>query len=262
MKDVIAIIGAGNMGTAFYNGIVLRFTKARINLCDRNQAKLDGLDAESAYTDPAKAIAGAGIVLLAVKPQSATELLASLSGGLAGRIVISVMAGVSLDSLRSMTRCAAVIRAMPNLPARVGRGLTGWIASSDVTAKQRALARELFLAIGREIEVDDEAMMDAITALSGSGPAYFCLIAELLAEKAIHEGFTEAQAALIARETLIGSAMLLDSGAETPTHLSTAVASKGGTTEAALRALGESGLDAIFFDAIDRAIARSRELNL
>ncbi|MBI2636249.1 pyrroline-5-carboxylate reductase [Candidatus Peregrinibacteria bacterium] len=262
MKDIIAIIGAGNMGAAFYRGMREHMMRVRLNVCDRNREKLEGLDADHAYTDPAKAIANTDVVLLAVKPQSATELLAYLSGGLAGRLVISVMAGVSLDSMKSMTRSAAVIRAMPNLPAREGRGLTGWIASSGVTAKQRALARELFLAVGREIEVDDETMMDAITALSGSGPAYFCLIAELLASKAIKEGFTEAQAALIARETLIGSAMLLDSNSETPSHLRAAVASKGGTTEAALRALGESGLDAIFFDAIDRAIARSRELNI
>ncbi len=261
MKDVIAILGAGNMGTAFYKGMSQHLMKVRINVCDRNREKLEELDAEHAYTDPAKAIIDTDVVLLAVKPQSAQELLAPLSRDLTDRLVISIMAGIGLASLQKMTRSATVIRAMPNLPARVGRGLTGWIASPGVTPKQRAFARELFLAVGQEIELENEALMDSLTPLSGSGPAYFYLLAELLAAKALKEGFTETQAALIARETLVGSALLLDSGAETPSHLSVAVASKGGTTEAALRSLEEDNVPTLFSNAIDNAIARSRELN-
>lgn len=261
MKNVIAIIGAGNMGAAFHAGICEHMSRVRINVCDRNRKKLYELGAKHAYTDPAQAIADAGIVLLAVKPQSAAELLTPLSRELTDSLVISIMAGISLASLQKMTRSATVIRAMPNLPSRVGRGLTGWIASRGVTAKQRALARELFLAVGREIELEDEAMMDSLTALSGAGPAYFCLLAELLGAQAVKNGFNDTQAALIARETLIGSAMLLDDCAETPSHLRAAVASKGGTTEAALRTLNDRHFDSIFSEAIDSAISRSRELN-
>ena len=261
MKDVIAIIGTGNMGSAFYTGIHAHLNRVRINVCDRNQLKLDELDAEHEYTDPAKAILDADVVLLAVKPQSAQELLAPIARDLSDRLVISIMAGISLTSLKKMTRSQTVIRAMPNLPARVGRGLTGWIASDAVSPKQKALARELFLAVGQEIELENEALMDSLTPLSGSGPAYFYLLAELLTAKAVKEGFTPDQAALIARETLIGSAHLLEADAGTPATLRAAVSSKGGTTEAAIRSLTENHLEKIFSDAIDKGIARSRELN-
>ncbi len=261
MKTTIAIIGAGNMGGAFYTGMSRHLTRVRINVCDRSKAKAEALDAEHVYTDPAKAIKDAEVVLLAVKPQSAQELLAPLCRDFDGRLVISVMAGITLASLQKMTRCPSIIRAMPNLPAKVGRGLTGWVAGPKVPDRQREFARELFLSVGQEIELEKESMLDALTPLSGSGPAYFYLLAELLAAKAIKEGFTDVQAGLLARETLIGSARLLEAGMETPARLRAAVTSKAGVTEAALRAMTDRNLSAIVDEAIDKAILRSRELN-
>ncbi|NOS67559.1 MAG: pyrroline-5-carboxylate reductase [Candidatus Peribacteraceae bacterium] len=260
MKDIIAIIGAGNMGAAFYAGLHGK-NRLRINLCDRNRDKLDPLDADHAFTDPAKAIAEADTVLLAVKPQAAKELLTSLSPALNDRLVISIMAGITLTSLQQMTRSQRVIRAMPNLGAQVKRGLTGWVASEKTETKDRAFAKELFYAVGEEIELQDEEQIDKITALSGSGPAYFFLLAELMTAKAIKEGFSPAEAALIAKETMIGSARLLESDSRTPEEWRLAVTSRGGITEAALRALKDGKIDDLFFGAIDRGIKRSQELN-
>ena len=261
MKETVAIIGAGNMGAAFYKGMREHLTRVRINVCDRNLEKLKAIDAEHIYTDPMKAIADASVVLLAVKPQSAAALLTPLSPALKDHLVISIMAGITLASLQNMTRSATVIRAMPNLPAQVGRGLTGWIASVDVSPKERAFVKDVFLAVGREIEVEQESLLDSLTPLSGSGPAYFFLLAEMIMTKALKEGFTPAQASLIARETLIWSAQILDDDARSPSELRAAVTSKGGTTQAALEVLKDRKIEEIFFEAIDRAIARSKELN-
>ncbi len=261
MKETIAIIGAGNMGTAFYKGVREHLNRVRINLCDKNMEKLTALDAEHIYTDPAKAVAEASVVLLAVKPQSAQALLAPLSPALKHHLIISIMAGISITTLEQWTGATAVVRAMPNLPAQVARGLTGWTASAGTDDKERAFVKELFLSVGQEIELENESMLDSLTPLSGSGPAYFFLLAELIAAKAIKEGFTEKQANLIARETLIGSALLLDEDPRGVRDMRIAVTSKAGVTEAALRSLNDAKFENIFAEAIDRAIARSRELN-
>lgn len=260
MRDVIAIIGAGNMGAAFYAGLHGK-NRLRINLCDHNREKLDALDADHGFTDPAKAIVEADTVLFAVKPQSAKELFTALSPALSNKLVISIMAGISLTALQKMTRSQTVIRAMPNLPAQVKRGLTGWIASAATPVKDRAFAKELFFAVGEEIELPREELLDSLTPLSGSGPAYFFWLAELLAAKAVEEGFAPAEAAQIARETLIGSAKLLETDNRTPEQWRLAVSSRGGITEAVLRTLKDAKVDEIFSKALNRGIERSQELN-
>ncbi len=261
MKDTIAIIGAGNMGAAFYKGVREHVSRVRINVCDHNQHKLEELDVEHPYTDPAKAIAEADIVLLAIKPQSAKQLLISLSPSLEDRFIVSVMAGITLASLQKMTRSASIVRAMPNLPAQEGRGLTGWIGSDGVTPGQHVFAKDLFLSVGQEIEVESESLLDSLTPLSGSGPAYFFLLAEMIETKAVSEGFTKAQAVLIARETLIGSARMIEDNPRSFADWRAAVASKGGVTEVALNTLKEKNLESVFSEAIDTAIIRSRSLH-
>lgn len=260
MKDVIAIIGAGNMGGAFYSGLRGK-SRLRINVCDRNKEKLSALDAEYAFTDAAKAIEGVSAVLIAVKPQSARELLTPLGQLLKDRLVISVMAGVTLSSLVKMTRSDRVIRAMPNLPASIRKGLTGWVATPETRDNDRTFAKELFYAVGEEIEVENEATLDALTPLTGSGPAYFFLLAEMIAAKAVKEGFSEKEAALMARETLIGSARLLETDSRTPAQWREAVTSKGGVTQAALQVLKDKKIDEVFFEAVDHGKKRSQELS-
>ncbi len=261
MKETIAIIGAGNMGAAFYRGMREHLTRVRLNVCDRNADKLSALDAEHPYADPAKAIAESNVVLLAVKPQSAKELLTALSPTLSDRLIISIMNGVTISTLQQLTRSRRVIRAMPNLPSQLGLGFTGWIASPDVTKKERALALEIFDAVGEQMELENEDLINVIGGLSGSGPAYFFFLAELLAAKAVKEGFTDREAARIARQTLIGSGALLASAEHSPAEWRAAVSSKGGSTEMATMSFQNDQLDAVVSRAIDAAIARSKELN-
>lgn len=261
MKETIAIIGAGNMGSAFYKGIREHLSRVRLNVCDRNADKLDALDAEHPYSDPAKAIAESTVVLLAVKPQSAKELLMSLSPALNDRLIISIMNGITISTLEKLTRSHRIVRAMPNLPSQIGLGFTGWIASKDVSTKERALALEIFDAVGEQMELESEDLINVIGGLSGSGPAYFFFLAELLAAKAVKEGFTEKEAALITRQTLIGSGALLASSNRSPAEWRAAVSSKGGSTEMATKSFQNDHLDAILSRAIDAAISRSRELN-
>ena len=261
MKEAIAIIGAGNMGAAFYKGISRELNRVRINVCDHNIDKLKALDAEHTYTDPRKAIAEASVVLLAVKPQSAKELLESLSPALKDHFVISVMAGISIETLHRLTKSPTIVRAMPNLAAKIQKGFTGWVSSAQTAPKERAFAKELFVAVGEEMELPQESMIDTIGALSGSGPAYFFLLAEILASKAVAEGFTPDEAARIARQTLIGSGALLESDPRTPAQLRAAVSSRGGTTLAALQSFQDDHVEDLFFTGMDRAIARARELN-
>ncbi|MEI8230728.1 MAG: pyrroline-5-carboxylate reductase [Candidatus Peregrinibacteria bacterium] len=213
------------------------------------------------FSDPKEALREANIVLLAVKPQSAQELLTPLSKVLQGKLIISIMAGISIEKLQGWTGTKAIVRAMPNLPAKVGLGLTGWIASEEVTKDQRIFVAKLFSSVGKEIELTDESMMDALTALSGSGPAYFFLLSELLAAKAETEGFTKEQASLLVSQTLIGSSELLKQSAKSPAEWRAAVTSKGGTTAAALQSFQDADLELIVSDAVDAAITRSRELN-
>lgn len=260
MTDIIAIIGMGNMGTAFYAGLKGK-TRLRMNLCDHNQQKLDALDAEFAFTDPAEAIENASAVLLAVKPQSAKEMLLALSPALSDRLVISIMNGITIASLEKLTRAKRIIRAMPNLPVQAKQGFTGWIASEAVTENDKHFARQIFDAVGDHMELNKEELINVITGISGCGPAYFFYLAELLATKAMKEGFTEKEASLIARQTLLGSSKLLESQDIPPAQWRAAVSSKGGSTEAAIRSLQASKLDEHFASAIDAAIKRSQELS-
>lgn len=267
MQGSIAIIGAGTMGSAFVRELSAALGAERLRVCDRHAEKLDALPAGIRTSDPAAAARGADVVILAVKPQSFEALAKELAGSLGGALAISIMAGVPLARLSEALGVAAIVRAMPNLGTRIGRSLTGWVAGRGVTEAQREDARAIFRAAGAEMELADEGMLDAFTALAGSGPAYFFLLADLLEQSALRLGFDAARARAIARETFVGSALLLDAGGESdaapisPAEWIRSVASKGGTTEAALRVFESGGLDELFARAMDAAAARSRDLS-
>lgn len=261
MKRTIAIIGAGNMGNAFIQGLKRTLPEITLHICDRHPEKVKNLTDVKIFADASEAIGSTDAVLLAVKPQSAGELLKSLAPALERTLVLSIMAGITIQKIGEWTGSVRIIRAMPNLPAKVGLGLTGWIASKECSNADRDFAGKLFASVGEQMELKDERMMDALTALSGSGPAYFFLLAELLAAKAEREGFTKEQASMLAKQTFVGSAMLLHQDARGPLEWRTAVTSKGGTTEAALQSFQGNDLERIVSGAIDAAIARSRELN-
>ena len=200
-------------------------------------------------------------LVIALKPQSfrsAAALLKSLTGP--GTLVVSIMAGATIASLEEVSG-GAVVRAMPNTPAAIGRGITVAVPARQVSAEQRATADQLLRATGRVEWVEDEGLMDAVTAVSGSGPAYVFLLAEELAHAGIAAGLPEELATKLARDTIAGSGELLHRSELPPATLRQNVTSPGGTTAAALSVLmGKDGLRQLMTRAIAAATARSREL--
>lgn len=229
--------------------------------------------------DPAQALAGGGVrvvrgleavpdgfdpgcVVLAVKPQSAAEALPGLARYAGRALFVSIMAGVSVGAMRaSLGEAASVVRAMPNTPAAIRRGITVGFAGPGVDAAQRALADRLLSAVGEVLWVEDEALLDPVTAVSGSGPAYVFLLAELLEQAGVAQGLPPGLARSLARATVAGSGALLAASPEDAAALRRAVTSPGGTTERALAVLMDDGAwPRAMQEAVRAATARSREL--
>lgn len=257
----IAIIGAGNVGGALYRSLKGVVGDDALIVCDTHEALLERLGARHALGDADAAIRLADAVIVAVKPQQFAALAGSITVPLEGRLVISVMAGVTLAAVSQALGASAVVRCMPNLGAQVGRGATAWIAAPPCSPAQVEIAKRIFRAAGIEIEVSDESLLDAFTALGGTGPAYFFYLAELLAENAVAMGFDAAQSRLLAREVLAASARLLESGDRTAADWRLAVTTPGGTTAAAMQAFGEHRFAEAFSAGIEAARRRSEELS-
>lgn len=257
----IAIIGAGNVGGALYRSLKGDVGDDALLVCDTHQALLAQLGARHALGDADAAIRLADAVIVAVKPQQFAALARSITAPLEGKLVVSVMAGVTLAAVSQALGAAAVVRCMPNLGAQVGRGATAWIAAPACTPAQVEVATRIFRAAGIEIEVSDESLLDAFTALGGTGPAYFFYLAELLAENAVAMGFDAGQSRLLAREVLAASARLLESGDRSAADWRLAVTTPGGTTAAAMQAFGEHKFAEAFSAGIEAARRRSAALS-
>jgi pyrroline-5-carboxylate reductase len=217
----------------------------------------------SASADNHAAVAGAALVVLAVKPQDAAALLQSLAAVLAAErpLLISVAAGVRVAALESWCgQGVPVMRAMPNRPAIIGAGATGVYAPAAVGAEQRAAAARVLQALGEVFWVEGEELLDVVTALSGSGPAYFFLLAELMAEAGTELGLESSVAQRLAAATLYGSGLLVRDGDADLARLREEVTSTGGTTEAALRTLEAADLRGMVRAALSAATQRGREL--
>jgi pyrroline-5-carboxylate reductase len=201
-------------------------------------------------------------VVLAVKPQSATEVLPAYAKFAGSAVFLSIMAGRTIGGIQTLIGgSAAVVRAMPNTPAAVRQGITVATPSASVTSGQRALCENLLRAIGLVEWVEQEGLLDPVTAVSGSGPAYVFLLAELMERAAIEQGIAPDLARVLARQTVAGSGALLAASSESAADLRTAVTSPGGTTAAALKVLMEKdALPKAFSEAIAAATRRSREL--
>lgn len=265
----IAILGAGSMGGAILHGLVGSGLAPQITVTNRTAEKaaaLAGLpgvtsialaDHENGNTDAA---AAADIVLIGVKPAMVPDLLRTIAPALRpGAIVVSLAAGVTLATFEGILPGAAVLRSMPNTPAVVGKAVTGLAAGSAVAPDQVAVVRRLFETCGAVIEVP-ESQIDPLSTISGSGPAYVFLLVEELTKAALGKGFDESQARLMAEQTFIGAAALLDATGEDPAELRRRVTSPKGTTERAVAVLQAAHLDDLFAEATDAALARSREL--
>lgn len=267
-QDSIAILGGGNMGRALVGGLIARgappATIAVGEPLAERRAELTRAFGIRAHAGNDAAIAGATLVILAVKPQemraTLTPLAAALGG--AGSVLLSIAAGARIASLRRLVGAdVPIVRAMPNRPALLGAGATALYASAEVAATARDTAERAMRSVGEVVWVDSEDALDVVTALSGSGPAYFFLLAELMCEAARELGLEPAAARRLAAQTLYGAGRLASEHDVDLARLRAEVTSKGGTTEAALAVYESAGLRAIVARALGAATQRSRELS-
>ncbi|MBI3996554.1 MAG: pyrroline-5-carboxylate reductase [Candidatus Omnitrophica bacterium] len=261
----IGVIGAGTMGQALIGGLLaqgvptraLRATDASASMrntvrrCFRIQVG----------DDNRHVVRTCDVVILAVKPQQFPELMTSIASGVtSSAFVISIAAGITLRWLQARLPKAAVVRVMPNLPATVGAGFSALAMGRRVTARQRQIARALFAAVGETCELP-ESSFDTITAVSGSGPAYVFYLVQIWQEAARALGLPPTVASRAIAQTLAGSVRLLNASVEPAAVLVSKVASKKGTTEAALKVLAKRRVAAHFAEALKAAARRSRQLS-
>jgi pyrroline-5-carboxylate reductase len=268
----ISFIGGGNMTQAILGGLIASGHAARdcfvIEPADAARAKLDEQKVLSAAAWDARAL-DADVILLAVKPQVMRVAIAPLVAALGHQLVISIAAGVRTADLSRWLGDAGpehqsayerIVRAMPNTPALVHAGITGLYAMPAVAAEEKRAAEKLLAAVGKTVWFDNEAALDAVTAVSGSGPAYVFYFMEALEEAAIELGFDAKAARVFALETFAGSVKLARESVDSPATLRANVTSKRGTTERAIETFDRAGLRAKFIDGVKAAAARSAEL--
>ncbi|MFL6799397.1 MAG: pyrroline-5-carboxylate reductase [Xanthobacteraceae bacterium] len=265
LQESILLVGAGKMGSAMLQGwLTLGVEPRRLVVVEPQPSpEIQALGARGLALNPAPEHVGpVAAVVLAVKPQTAPAVTPSLTQYVARTsVIVSIMAGRSLKFLEAAFPGAAVVRAMPNTPASIGRGITVAVASAHVTDDQRALVHALLAAVGAVEWIRDEPLMDAVTAVSGSGPAYVFLLAECLAQAGIAAGLPTELAQRLACATAAGAGDLLQRSGLPPSQLRENVTSPGGTTAAALEVLmAQNGLAPLMVKAIAAATTRSREL--
>jgi pyrroline-5-carboxylate reductase len=267
ISERLAFLGGGNMGRALIGGLLQRNTRPElITVGEAYEPARSALGKDFgvfATADNAAAIADAGIVVLAVKPQDAGAVLAPLAPILQRTrpVVVSICAGLRISALEEWCGGGiSVVRSMPNRPALVGAGATGLYAGPGVSATHRAKAEAVMSAVGVVVWVPTEDALDVVTALSGSGPAYFFLLAESMVQAAVDLGLEPDTARRLAVATLHGAGLLAHSGDGDLARLRAEVTSRGGTTEAALKVLNDTGLRGIVARALEAATRRGGEL--
>ena len=261
----LVLVGAGKMGSAMLDGWLARGLKPKqVTVIEPQPTRaLKVLARRGLKINPKGKVAAATVIVVAVKPQSAPEAVPPLAPYVGKTtLVLSIMAGRTIGFLqRSLPQGAAIVRAMPNTPAAIGRGISVATANRNVSSRQRKHASDLLAAIGKVEWVGDEMLMDAVTALSGSGPAYVFLLVEAMTKAGTAAGLPADLAGTLARETVTGSAELLHRSDLDAAVLRQNVTSPGGTTAAALEVLmGPGGLEALLTQAIAAATRRSRAL--
>jgi pyrroline-5-carboxylate reductase len=262
----IAFIGAGNMASSLISGLIASgHSPANISASDPAAAQLDKLRALGVVTCAAndEAVRSAEVVVLAVKPQVLGTVLGGLSALTPKQLIVSIAAGIPISSLQSWTAPdQAIVRCMPNTPALLGAGITALFANDQATTEQRALAEAVLAAAGTTLWVESEALLDAVTAVSGSGPAYFFYLMEAMVEAGVALGLDEQTAKTLTIETAYGAALMAREGTAAPATLRANVTSPGGTTERALSILEAADSRGIINAALAGAAERARELAL
>jgi pyrroline-5-carboxylate reductase len=263
LSGTLVLVGAGKMGGAMLEGwLALGLAPAKIAVIEPKPSESIAAPAARGVRLNPASVPDASVIVIAIKPQEAAAVVPTLKrfAG-ANTVAISIMAGPKISFLQSALGELAIVRAMPNTPAAIGRGITVAVPNARVTQDQRALADALLRAVGAVEWVEDEALIDAVTAVSGSGPAYVFLLAESLARAGAAAGLPGDLAARLARATVSGAGELLNRSPLDAATLRQNVTSPGGTTAAALGVLmAENGLDPLMEEAVAAATKRSREL--
>lgn len=263
----ISFIGGGNMAQALISGLLAKgilpeyITVSDPNPDNREQLQAKGINTIDSAKNPLDALM-ADVVVLAVKPQIMSTVLADFSQVLDKQLIISVAAGLSTDSLTKMLNgYQNIVRAMPNTPAMVQAGATGLYATDSIDEQEKQLATELMGASGLVIWVDDEEQLHAVTAVSGSAPAYFFYFIESVIQGGIDLGLSQEQASALAMQTALGAAKMSIHSDDTPEQLRRKVMSPGGTTEAAVHSLQADKVNELIGKAIQACVKRSREMS-
>jgi pyrroline-5-carboxylate reductase len=266
-KQGIAIVGCGNMGLTYARSF------RQYGLCSAEQLWLVEKSAEQrAQTElsqlgqvllgPGQPLSHCQIIVLAVKPQDFSALVPDLLPYLQpDQVLLSIMAGITMARISEQLRHGLVVRAMPNLPARIGMGMTAFTALAAVDRKHLHLAEMLLNTTGRAVYLEDESLLDAVTAVSGSGPAYFFYFVQQMVQAAVDMGIDEPTARVLVKQTMLGSYHLLNQSEDSPASLIRSVSSRGGTTEAAFRFFEAGQLGEVLQGGLQRAADRARELS-
>ena len=261
----ITFLGGGNMAAALIGGMLKQGFKAAelqvVELSAEGRARLEAGFGVRVVASIDDASLDCDVLVLAVKPQQLRDAVAPMAGRLASQVVVSIAAGLRLADIgRWLGGYDGLVRAMPNTPALIGAGITGLFANAAVSAAGREAADKVLSAVGSTVWVADEAQIDSVTAVSGSGPAYVFHFIECLQAAGESMGFDGATARKLAIDTVLGAARLAAASAESPAVLRERVTSKGGTTAAALASFAANGFPAVVERAVRAAEARGREL--
>lgn len=261
----ISFIGGGNMAAALIGGLANRVTAgANIHVVDINEKALQWLSKQFGVTtaqQAGEAVAQSDVVVLAVKPQQMKDVAAALKPFIGKQMVVSIAAGIRMADLsRWLGGHARIVRTMPNTPALVGKGITGLAASAGITAADKKVADAILVTVGETVWLDTEEQIDAVTGMSGSGPAYVFYFIEAMQQAAVEMGLTPEQGIALAKATFVGASALADASDEPVSVLRERVTSKGGTTYAALTSLEQSGVKEAIIKAVKAAQQRGQEL--
>jgi pyrroline-5-carboxylate reductase len=264
----ITIVGCGNMGLIYarsflkYN-IVSKNELLLVEKSETRKEDLKKLDIGNVVTPDNALISASDVIILSVKPQDFMELTADLKKVLNEKtILLSIMAGIKISFLQQKLNHQKIVRAMPNSPVEIGMGITAYTLSKEVNIEQAHKVENLLATTGRTLHMEDENLLDAVTALSGSGPAYFFYFAQQLIEAGKKMGMDEATAALLVKQTMLGSFHLINNAGKPLDELIKAVASKGGTTEAALNTFTQYKVNEHLQEGLLNAEKRAKELAL
>ena len=261
----IGFIGGGMMGEAIIKSLLAKNVAKPddITVSDVSQVRRETLKKKyrvNAVANNKEAVKGADLVVLAVKPQELGKVLGELKGSTSKHLVLSIVAGATMETIQEGLGHSLLVRAMPNMPAQIAEGMTVWTAAADVNQKQKDMAQSILAAMGKEIYVSGEKYIDMATALSGSGPAYVFLIIEALVDAGVHIGMPRDMAEKLAVQTVLGSARAVEVMGKHPAELKNMVTSPGGTTTEGLLQLETGGLRSLLLQAVIAAYNKAKSL--